>query len=75
VTKQQQHRHHRANLPQIDHLLELDVGILVAAPLAAILGSVTAVTKEKGVGFRVVVLVEEAFDAPQDFAGLKHELR
>ncbi len=66
--------HQQANLPQIYHLLERDVGIIVAAPLAAIFRCVTAVAKQKCVGVRVVVLVEEAFDALQDVASLKHEL-
>ncbi len=74
LLQHQQHGHQRTNLPQINDLLERDVGVIVAAPLAAVSAAVTAVAEEKRVGVRVVVIVQEAFDAPEDLARLQQEL-
>jgi hypothetical protein len=60
----------QTDLPQIDYFLKRDVRVIVAAPFAAIFGTVTAVADEERVGIRVAISVQELFDAPEDVARL-----
>ncbi len=63
-----------AHLPQLNDLLERDVGLVVAAPLAAVLMAVAAVAQQVRVCVGVVVAVQEPLDALENFAGLQRGL-
>jgi hypothetical protein len=68
---QQQQKHLPTHLPQINNLLESDVGIIIAAPLSTISRAMSAVAQEKGVSVRVIVVVQESLDAFENFARLQ----